>query len=617
MAKGLIRALSAWKRFSRRKKVITVLSAIMVLVIAAVAIGYAYLYNQPRKVVSIDSNGDLVVSNDTGGSLDGRVNILLIAADSRANQKSATYNTDTLILASIDPNTKQIALLSVPRDTRIQIPKVGWGKINSAAAYGGLNMTVAMVQQLTGVKINGYIKTDFAGFKSIIDTLGGITVNVEKNMYYETGDAQDGIINLKKGVQVLDGEKALEYARFRHDALADISRTARQQVILKAVAKKLMEPGTILKIPTLIPQFYTAVETNLPLSDLINIAKVAVHFDSSNVISQTLPGWFLSIDGISYWGVDQKQAKQVAADLLHGKVYGNSPDKLIEASTDPAGANQPSDTRPQVQVGSISFPSPVTTNAVTLAISASSGVVRAELYRNSGSGAILVKSWPGGALNWPDNGLKPGTQYTYWIQVYDSQGHMFPGNTVSVTTQQEQQETTTPQPTQNLPGLSVTTPKDHFVVSTDSIPVNGSAEGAGTVIVTVGNWSKQLDVSSSSSFDVNVPLQPGNNSIIVMATNDAGSATETVTGIYLAPPSLNTPQENSTITTSAATVRVSGSAVPGSTVRINQTQIQTDAKGNFDYPYPVSSGSTPINISVTAVLDGVTSSPSTRTVYRK
>ncbi len=620
MAQGFKRVRSAWKNFSRKRKVVTILSAIMVLVIAAGALGYAYLYNKPRQVVSIDPiTGNLVVSNDdSGGNLDGRVNILLIAADSRENQKTNTYNTDTLILASIDPATKQIALLSVPRDTRVQIPKVGWGKINSAAAYGGLNMTVALVQQLTGVKINGYIKTDFAGFKNIIDTLGGITVNVEKNMYYETGDVEDGYINLKKGVQVLDGEKALEYARFRHDALADISRTARQQVVLKAVAQKLMEPGTILKIPTLIPQFYAAVETNLPLSDLIDMAKVAVHFDSSSVISQTLPGSFLSIDGISYWGVDPKQAKQVSSDLLNGIVYGNAPDKLIEASNSPAGTNQPSDTKPQVQVGSISFPTAAASNAVSLSISASTGVIRAELYRNSGSGASLVKSWPGGALTCTDYGLEAGKQYNYWLQVYDAQSRMFPGNTVSVTTLQQQQQTTTPQSTQNLPGISITAPKDGLVVSTKSILVSGTAEGAGAVTLKGSNGTVTADPDTTSGkFGANVSLQPGSNSIIVTATNDAGSATQTVSVIYLTAPVLNSPPENFSITTSATTVRVSGSTIPNSKVVVGGQQAAVDSNGNFVFDYFVPAGSTPVTISVTSVFNGVTSIPSTRTLYRK
>lgn len=251
------------------------------------------------------------------GGLKNRVNVLLIGADQRPEETK--FNTDSLILAMVDPDTRRVSLLSIPRDTRINLPGHGYMKINSVAALTDLPTLQKSVEDLTGQALAGYVQTNFQGFKKIIDTLGGVTVDVEKDMYYETGDTEDGYINLHKGVQRLDGAKALQYARFRHDALADISRTARQQVVLKAVAKEIFKLSTLPKLPFLIPQLMQAVHTNLSAKDIFALSKVAVGFESSNVVSQTLPGMFLDLEGVSYWKVDSSEVKKVVQNLLQGK----------------------------------------------------------------------------------------------------------------------------------------------------------------------------------------------------------------------------------------------------------------------------------------------------------
>ncbi|HWQ41846.1 MAG TPA: LCP family protein [Desulfosporosinus sp.] len=255
-------------------------------------------------------------SLDSNGGLQNRVSILLIGADQRSEE--IKFNTDSLILASVDPETQRISLLSIPRDTRVSLPGRGYLKINAVAALTDLATLQECVEDLTGEEISGYVQTNFQGFKKVIDTLGGITVDVEKDMYYETGDIEDGYINLHKGVQRLDGSKALQYARFRHDALGDISRTARQQVVLKAVAKEMFQLKTLPKLPFLIPQMMQAVHTNLATKDVFTLAKVAVGFQSSNVASQTLPGTFLDMDGVSYWKVDPIEVRKVVKNLLQG-----------------------------------------------------------------------------------------------------------------------------------------------------------------------------------------------------------------------------------------------------------------------------------------------------------
>jgi polyisoprenyl-teichoic acid--peptidoglycan teichoic acid transferase len=420
--------LNRWKQMSKRNKIITVVSIFLLLCLTGGALAYRLWFLKPRESITIDANGDVVVTQEEAKfNLDHRVNILLVGVDERKNSQDQTYRTDSLILASVDPQSQQIAMVSIPRDTRIEIPKRGLDKINAAAAYGGLNMTVAVVQQLTGVKIDGYVKTNFDGFKDIIDTLGGVTINVEKNMYFETGDKVDGVINLKKGEQLLDGSKALQYARFRHDTYGDITRTARQQIVLKAVAKKLMQPGTITKIPTLVSQFSAVVDTNLPPADLLTLAKVAVNYDSSKVISQTLPGYFFDDEGISYWGVDPANVKKVVADLFNnGTTLGNDPNTLITASVE-ASSNKPVEQVPEISIGGIAGRA-LSPTSIAIDVTASRGISRAEVWRTTPEGTGQYKvgnSWSGtNAWHFVDSSLESQTDYVYLLKVYDAKGNL-------------------------------------------------------------------------------------------------------------------------------------------------------------------------------------------------
>lgn len=257
--------------------------------------------------------------------------VLLIGVDNRPGETNIS-NTDTLILANYNPEAKRLALLSVPRDTEINYPGFGKQKINAAARLGkGLGSTVSVLENLLGQKIDGYIKVNFNGFKEIVDTLGGITVTVEKDMYYNTGDRVDGIINLNKGTQRLNGSQALQYARFRHDNLADISRTMRQQTVIKAIVKEALQVKTLTKLPRLIPQAYRAVETDLSLGQMFALFNIVRQRGDIEMVSQTLPGSFVIDEGISYWKVGLSESRAAVRDLFRqGKtrsIFSGNADK--------------------------------------------------------------------------------------------------------------------------------------------------------------------------------------------------------------------------------------------------------------------------------------------------
>ncbi|KJR47612.1 hypothetical protein UF75_2038 [Desulfosporosinus sp. I2] len=242
--------------------------------------------------------------------------VLVVGLDRRIGEKSIG-NTDTLLMASINTIIGQVTLLSIPRDTQVTILGYGREKINAAARLGkGLKTTEVLVEGLTGQKIDGYVLTNFSGFKTIIDILGGINLMVEKDMYYVTGDEKDGIINLHKGTQRLNGTQALQYARFRQDALGDISRTTRQQAVIKAMVKEFLQLKTVPKIPSLIKQMNKSVETDLSVGQLWSLANLLLSFEKLDLISQTLPGNFLIENDVSYWKVNPQKSKVVVRRLL-------------------------------------------------------------------------------------------------------------------------------------------------------------------------------------------------------------------------------------------------------------------------------------------------------------
>ena len=306
-----------------------VLVSFLVLIVIAGGILLAF---SRHSLSGLKDSSNIANGHLTEEELKNKVSILLIGADQRPGDDY--FNTDTIILATIDPQNARVSLLSIPRDTRVSIPGHENIKINGVAPLTSLDNLVSVVSDFTGIPIAGYMQTNFNGFKKIIDTLGGITVDVEKDMYYETGDEEDGVINLKKGLQRLNGSQALQYARFRNDALGDISRTARQQVVLKAVAKEMLQLSTLPKLPWLIPDLKEAINTNLELGDLFKIARTAIKLNDLEIVTQTLPGRFHDMNGISYWDVDPEEAKLVVSNLLRGittdKVIGESVIDLLE-----------------------------------------------------------------------------------------------------------------------------------------------------------------------------------------------------------------------------------------------------------------------------------------------
>jgi LCP family protein required for cell wall assembly len=244
------------------------------------------------------------------GEENDRINILLLGMGGEGHD--GAYLSDTIILASLKPSTKQVALISIPRDLQVPLEEAGYRKINNINAFAEANVkgsggqaTADAVGKLFNINIDYYVRADFVGFMNIIDELGGVTVNVENTLddyaypilgqednpnYYSRYEH----LHIEKGIQNMNGSLALKYARSRHGVAgegSDFARAKRQQLILEAVKEKILSKQTLLNpvtIGKLISQFSQHVSTNFSVWELLRAWSLFKDIDRSQIINKVL-----------------------------------------------------------------------------------------------------------------------------------------------------------------------------------------------------------------------------------------------------------------------------------------------------------------------------------------
>lgn len=256
--------------------------------------------------------GSLITAGDrpVAGEEADRINFALIGIGG-AEHEGGTL-ADTIIVASFKPSTKQIALMSIPRDMYVKIPDIGWGKVNAVNAYAekaekgsGGTTTAAFLSSLLGVNINYYAVIDFDGFENLIDEFGGVDVYVENDLVdysypirgkedvYPIADRYE-TLRIEKGWQHFDGATALKYARSRHAAGAegsDFARSKRQQKVIMALKDKITQYNYLsnpTKISSLLNAYSKNVQTNLQLWEIMRLGNLAKDADFSSPITYSL-----------------------------------------------------------------------------------------------------------------------------------------------------------------------------------------------------------------------------------------------------------------------------------------------------------------------------------------
>jgi len=289
---------------SRQTRRIILYSSLSVVLAVCIVIAYYYysvksfadeIYDNSKDIPTMDTapiEGGPPVPIPEPPEWDGteRVNILLLGGDSRGMKADAHPRSDTMMIASIDPVAKDIHLFSILRDTYTSIAHHDSNRINAAVTFGGPRLAMSTVSDLVGLPIHHYVYTDFEGFISLIDALGGIDFEVDKPM--RRTDKRDDPrynINLEAGMQHMDGLTALQYVRFRSDIQSDYGRSDRQRRFLSAIADEMKKTTSLIRLPQLLNSIAPYIETDIPPDDLIKLARLGMKLDTSNIAGIQLP----------------------------------------------------------------------------------------------------------------------------------------------------------------------------------------------------------------------------------------------------------------------------------------------------------------------------------------
>jgi LCP family protein required for cell wall assembly len=303
----VVALVTAYVAFGRHLavKIVGVAAVVAVLATPGLAVGYANglvagvgssgktTQVERTDIAKADKQIDRPIPNQP-------VNILLIGSD-KSNLPGDPGRSDTQMLVRLDPQTKSISMLSLPRDLQVDIPGVGVDKMNAAFSYGGPALVIQTFKQLTGLPINHWIEVNFGGFWHVVNILGGIYLPID-HRYAVSAGAGYKSIDLEPGYQLVRGKQALNFVRFRHDQKGDFTRMQRQQLFLREVQRQSRRwSGDWTKVIKLIRAITGETKSDLSsLKKLAPLVELAFQIDTSKVFQAHLEGATPMINGVSY-----------------------------------------------------------------------------------------------------------------------------------------------------------------------------------------------------------------------------------------------------------------------------------------------------------------------------
>jgi LCP family protein required for cell wall assembly len=307
----------ARKRKKKRFRPFIILSAFLVLAICLAGLSYSYLMklNKPAESGTLTD-----VTSDVGK--DGVVNILVSGVDigdATVDLSDDQKRTDTIILVNYNPKSDALNIVSIPRDTLIQI-KGHNQKINASNIVGGEGYLTKAVEDLLDIDINYTARVNYEGFRKLMDAIGGVDMYISRNMYYDDA-SQDLHIYFKKGTTVhLDGEKSEEFFRWRQNndgtglTDGDLGRINNQHMFIEKVIEKVKTPTIIAKIPSIMSIVPKYVTTSMKPEEMLKYAVKFANVDNSKIVMSTLQGTTPTIGGVSYFVYSEElNAELVAA----------------------------------------------------------------------------------------------------------------------------------------------------------------------------------------------------------------------------------------------------------------------------------------------------------------
>jgi LCP family protein required for cell wall assembly len=297
----------------RKRIALGALVLFVLILIWAVASYFAFKSGVGDAHKRLDPNTKLALTSQQGLLLSHPTTILLLGTDTaQYGGRTGDRHSDSIMLVRTDPSHHRFAYLSIPRDLRVPVPGIGDAKINAAMQAGGTTLAIRTIRQFTGIQINHVVIADFADFKSLIDALGGITVDVPRPIVSNRFDCPYATQErcqewqgwrFAKGKQTMDGRRALIYSRIRENRLDpaenDLTRGARQQAVLQAVAHKLTSVSTLVKMPFKGASFVKPLTTDLSTGQLLQLGWLKFRSSDATTLHCRLGGDLTSSGGQS------------------------------------------------------------------------------------------------------------------------------------------------------------------------------------------------------------------------------------------------------------------------------------------------------------------------------
>lgn len=239
------------------------------------------------------------------------IRILVLGADKdygpHGEKVASSGRSDTMMLADLDMRSNTVHLMSIPRDTEAEIPEHGLRKINAAYSLGGAELSRRTVETLIGGNVDHLIAIDLDAFRQAVDAVGGVDLTVEKPLKYTDNWAHLNI-DIPAGPCHLDGEHAMQFVRFRHDAMADIGRVRRQQDFVRAFRNALKRPGAVTAWPGVVRAVASHTTTDLTPAQMVALGRFAKGLPQGALTTETLPGTFHG----SRWRADKAALHRLA-----------------------------------------------------------------------------------------------------------------------------------------------------------------------------------------------------------------------------------------------------------------------------------------------------------------
>ena len=316
----------------KKKKIIKIsliVLLIIILIILGITIGgYFYLINKVNKINTIDINkDDIEITLGIEEKLTGYRNIALFGIDSRSDNYGLGNRSDCIIIASINNDTKEVKLVSVYRDTYLEIPNRGLDKVTHAYSYGGPELAISTLNTNLDLNITEFVTVNFDAVAEIVNSLGGVEIDITPeeirylNSYIYATSESTGITSntiSEAGRHTLDGVQAVAYSRIRYTAGGDYKRTERMRTVLAAIVEKA-KTKNIAELNTLIDKVLPRVYTNISSDDIISLLPKMISYNITDS-----EGWPFEIKGITldrWYGVPVNLENNVSR--MHKVLFSN------------------------------------------------------------------------------------------------------------------------------------------------------------------------------------------------------------------------------------------------------------------------------------------------------